>query len=372
MAESDWPQNINLTGFPLSDEIKQDSDLDTAHKKVSRFVDMQGSPVLFTFGTGIFDAMELFEIGMEACETIGKPALFVGGGDGSFIYSKKFMHVNYVDFARVFPQCALVVHHGGIGTTAQAIRAGVPQLIKPQAFDQFDNADKVLRLGVGLHIMKDNFTPEKLAKSLSVLVEQEIFRKRASYFSSLIQQYPTLERVGDYIENTITAPKPFRYLSHFKKSVIMAREKLMMRERVEIPYLKYAKNHHRFIRRKNRAIFEMLEILCAAHDTDHVELVGKDSYKTKNLELATLVEILKQQRFEVRVLSCEAQFLTEIKLPCLIHWRYERFILLCSLSEQGVVVRDPGGEQTEYGIEEFAWYYSNIAVEVGKSESNSD
>jgi rhamnosyltransferase subunit B len=49
----------------------------------------------------------------------------------------------------LLPQVAALVHHGGIGTTAAALAAGIPQLIAPFAFDQFDNAARTVRLGVG-------------------------------------------------------------------------------------------------------------------------------------------------------------------------------------------------------------------------------
>jgi rhamnosyltransferase subunit B len=41
------------------------------------------------------------------------------------------------------------VHHGGVGSSAQALRAGIPQLVVPHAYDQFDNAMRLRRLGVG-------------------------------------------------------------------------------------------------------------------------------------------------------------------------------------------------------------------------------
>ena len=49
----------------------------------------------------------------------------------------------YVPLRALLPRCAALVHHGGIGTTAEALRAGVPQVIVPLAYDQFDNAARV-------------------------------------------------------------------------------------------------------------------------------------------------------------------------------------------------------------------------------------
>ena len=56
------------------------------------------------------------------------------------------MCVDSIPFGRLFPRAAAVVHHGGIGTSAQALKAGVPQLVMPMAFDQHDNADRLVRL----------------------------------------------------------------------------------------------------------------------------------------------------------------------------------------------------------------------------------
>ena len=58
-------------------------------------------------------------------------------------------HFNYIPFSTVLPRAAAFVHHGGIGTTAQALAAGVPQLVVPLAHDQPDNAVRIRHLGVG-------------------------------------------------------------------------------------------------------------------------------------------------------------------------------------------------------------------------------
>ena len=50
-----------------------------------------------------------------------------------------FKAFGYLPFSDVLPRAALLVYHGGIGTLAQAVKAGVPQLVVPSAHDQFDN-----------------------------------------------------------------------------------------------------------------------------------------------------------------------------------------------------------------------------------------
>ena len=54
----------------------------------------------------------------------------------------------YAPFSALLPRLSLLIHHGGIGTSAQALAAGIPQTIVPFAHDQFDNAARLRRLGV--------------------------------------------------------------------------------------------------------------------------------------------------------------------------------------------------------------------------------
>ena len=69
------------------------------------------------------------------------------------------------------PLAAALVHHGGIGTAAQAIRAACPQLIMPMAFDQPDNADRLYRLGIGRSLWPpSSFTGRRVANKLNTLL----------------------------------------------------------------------------------------------------------------------------------------------------------------------------------------------------------
>jgi rhamnosyltransferase subunit B len=57
-------------------------------------------------------------------------------------------HVAYAPFSSLLPRLSLLIHHGGIGTSAQTLAAGIPQIVVPFAHDQFDNAARLRRLGV--------------------------------------------------------------------------------------------------------------------------------------------------------------------------------------------------------------------------------
>ncbi len=74
----------------------------------------------------------------------------------------------------VLPRAAAFVHHGGIGTTAQALAAGVPQLVVPLAHDQPDNAVRVRRLGVGDFLLPKAYKTASVLERLNRLLTSEV------------------------------------------------------------------------------------------------------------------------------------------------------------------------------------------------------
>ena len=79
------------------------------------------------------------------------------------------LHCSFAPFRHLFPHCAAVVHHGGVGTVAQALASGIPELARPLCFDQFDNGDRIKRLGVGVSL-RPAATASQMAKALSPLL----------------------------------------------------------------------------------------------------------------------------------------------------------------------------------------------------------
>jgi UDP:flavonoid glycosyltransferase YjiC (YdhE family) len=79
-------------------------------------------------------------------------------------------HFSYVPLSQLLPHAAALIHHGGIGTCSQALRASIPQVIQPLAFDQFDNAARIQKLGVGTMIPKRRFQASTIAQRLQALL----------------------------------------------------------------------------------------------------------------------------------------------------------------------------------------------------------
>jgi UDP:flavonoid glycosyltransferase YjiC (YdhE family) len=116
----------------------------------------------------------MFRAAIEACRLLGERGLLLTrfaqqlpAPLPAFVH-----HCDYAPFRKLFPRCGAVVHHGGVGTTAQALAAGIPQLILPMAWDQPDNARRVKRLGAGQWLLP-NSSAVRIAGALAGLLTPE-------------------------------------------------------------------------------------------------------------------------------------------------------------------------------------------------------
>lgn len=145
--QADWPGNLKLMGFPLAGR-EESGNLPSG---LTEFLKSGPPPVVFTFGTGLAHADRQFALALETCRQSGWRGVFLTKYAGHLPANlpEFVMTVPYVPFAGLFPQCSAVVHHGGMGTTAAAMAAGVPQVVLPVCFDQEDNGRRLERLGLG-------------------------------------------------------------------------------------------------------------------------------------------------------------------------------------------------------------------------------
>src|SRR5262249_61568345 len=129
-------------------------------------------PMMFTLGTSHGnDPGDFYERSFQTAEMLGRRAVFLGldGALGENAHAVRrslpptMIGAGYVPHSLIFPYAEAVVHHGGVGTTAQALRAGKPQLITPFAGDQPDNAMRMCRLGVARQLAPNAYTPRKAA-----------------------------------------------------------------------------------------------------------------------------------------------------------------------------------------------------------------
>ncbi len=163
---ADWPSNLVLTGFPLWD-IDSDQHLSP---ELQEWLGAGEPPVVITGGTAFAGRKKFYEECLKACAELGRRALVVtrhrsNMPEGAFA-------VEYAPFSLLLPRSAAIIHHGGVGTVAQALACGARQLVLPQAHDQFDNAYRVECLGAGRWCRK----PRQLSADLGKLLTQECRR----------------------------------------------------------------------------------------------------------------------------------------------------------------------------------------------------
>jgi len=177
--QPDWPAGTRTCGFVFRDEDFLGRGLDPA---LARFLDEGEPPVVFTLGSSaVLAADGFYADAAEAVRALGCRAVLVAGpaAAGMTGLPPGTTAVATAPYHALFPRAAAVVHSVGVGTTAQALRAGRPQVAIPYAHDQFDNADRLRRLGVGATVHRGRVTPARLVKALRPLLADEAMRARA-------------------------------------------------------------------------------------------------------------------------------------------------------------------------------------------------
>lgn len=168
-TQPDWPQPLARCGFPLYDPNPRAA----LSPELQHFLGQGGRPLVFTPGTGNRQARAYFEHAANAARLLGERAIFLTPHRDQ-LPPELPCHVlwqDYVPLRALLPHVAVLVHHGGIGTTAEALHAGAAQLVVPLAHDQFDNGARVVALGVGRSLPATHLTARRLVRQLGALLD---------------------------------------------------------------------------------------------------------------------------------------------------------------------------------------------------------
>jgi UDP:flavonoid glycosyltransferase YjiC (YdhE family) len=197
--QPDWPHNLHLAGFVLHD----DSDRQPVSAEVQRFLAEGPPPVIFTPGSAAATLRNFFRESVEACRLGEYRAMLVTRYPEQLPADLPVgvRHFSYLPFGQILPQCAALVYPGGIGTMAQAIKAGIPHLVVPHGHDQPDNAYRVKRLGLGQSIFPERYKAKRVARILSQLLASSETRSRCAAFANRINSAQALRISCDLIEN---------------------------------------------------------------------------------------------------------------------------------------------------------------------------
>ena len=197
--QPDWPPQTQLTSFVYYDKQSGNEELP---RELQTFLSAGSAPIIFTAGTAMKHADQFFLDCIEACQRLGRRGILLTQHPEQLPAElpENIQHFAYLPFSKVLPQALALVHHGGIGTTAQAIAAGIPQVIRPMAHDQPDTAARVEKLGIGVSLSTKKFNATSLAEKLKVLITSQAVLDLCKAYAERINPDQSLNETCTIIE----------------------------------------------------------------------------------------------------------------------------------------------------------------------------
>ena len=184
---ADWPDGVSVTGYFFLDA---QSDFQPS-SELKAFLEAGDPPVYIGFGSmGGRNPEKLARLVLDALNKSGQRGLLLTGWGGMRpeLLSDNVFVVDSAPHSWLFPRMAAVVHHGGAGTTAEGLRAGIPTVIIPFVFDQPFWGARVKALGLGPDpIPQKELTAERLARAIRIAVTDSGMKQRANSYGMAIR-----------------------------------------------------------------------------------------------------------------------------------------------------------------------------------------
>jgi rhamnosyltransferase subunit B len=201
--QEDWFSGVTRVGFPTGDDLfAEDLPGDTQELRNGGC-----SPVLITSGTGMYFGSEFYAASTMACKLLDLPAILVAP-HASALPSRLPENVRWfpqLSFSKVMPRMSAVIHHGGIGTVAAALAAGVPQLVLAKGADRPSNALLVKQLGVADVELPPRWKPDAIAGTLRRLLVSAEVRERCELFARRLRDNDAIGAACEIIEGASCA-----------------------------------------------------------------------------------------------------------------------------------------------------------------------
>jgi len=204
--QPDWPTSAVQTGFTFYDRSDGNTDL---APELEHFLDAGEPPIVFTLGSAaVMDPGRFYEESLLAVERLNcRAVLLIGKNTPPERLSENAIAVNYAPYSQIFPRARAIVHQGGIGTTAQALRAGRPTLVVPYSHDQPDNAARVERLGTSHTIPRQKYAAKLVAKRLKEILDNPRYATKAMEIASVLRAEDGVKAACDAIERQLQAAR---------------------------------------------------------------------------------------------------------------------------------------------------------------------
>ena len=197
--QPDWPANTLQTGFIFYD---RDAEQSVLPPELAAFLEAGPAPLVFTLGSAaVMDPGDFWRQSAKAARLLGMRAvLLTGKHAGRPPDTGELCHASYAPYSLLFPRAAAIVHQGGVGTTAQALRAGKPMLVMPFSHDQPDNALRMERLGVARVLPRERYTATRAGHALKPLLREAGYQEKAHAVALRIGNEPGTEAACHALE----------------------------------------------------------------------------------------------------------------------------------------------------------------------------
>ncbi len=171
---------------------------------LAEFLQAGAPPIFIGFGSmSPRDPAAMMQVILQALARTQQRGIILSGWGG--LHAADLPDAVYmldsIPFSWLFPRVAAVVHHGGAGTTAAGLRAGVPSIIVPFFADQPFWGQRVADLGVGSQpIPRKQFTADRLAQAIEIAVTDQAMQQRAADLGAAIRSEDGIARAVEVID----------------------------------------------------------------------------------------------------------------------------------------------------------------------------
>jgi rhamnosyltransferase subunit B len=197
--QPDWPPKTHLVGFPLWDTGRPGA----IPPETEMFLATGAPPIVFTPGSATATLHRYFRESVAAVRELGVRTMLVTNYPDQ-IPGDLPSHIKvfgYLPFSEVLPRAAMLVYHGGIGTLAQTVKAGIPHLVVPNGHDQFDNGFRIERLGLGRSIPQTSYRANTVARAIRDMLEDGELRARCGEYRCRVDSDAALTRACELVES---------------------------------------------------------------------------------------------------------------------------------------------------------------------------
>lgn len=206
--QPDWPPNVLTAGFPLLQWQGQERLSD----ELEQFLTGRRPPIVFTQTASTQQVSHYFAVAAEVASRLERPAIFLTPHDWLVPQPlpEHIRHYTFVPLDALLPRACAHVHHGGMGTIALSLLAGIPQITVPMVNDQNDNSRRLARLGVSACLTAKEFQPVRAAAELTRLLDSREVAVRCRDFARRTRESDAVGVACDALERLQGQDTPAR------------------------------------------------------------------------------------------------------------------------------------------------------------------